>query len=500
MKKSLRAVRRRIHLIRFVHGLLIGLLVGAIGCLGLAAASFLWPIEGLWRYLVALAAGCPLLGGLIGLLLPVTLPGAARRADACGLKERALTALTLTGEDTPMARLQRADAQAKLAALPVRKAMPVRPRRSTWLPALAMLAVTAILLVIPNPQNDVIREREAMRQSLKAQAEAIEEAAEKVAEEGLTEEEQQELRRITSEMADELRTADDKREALEKLDEKQKEMERLQRKVAERTSENLSKALGEQNSLESLAKALEGGSAAEMQEALDKIAEMMETTEGQESLAEELAKAAESLSEGEAKQALQAAAAAAAAGNTGMAMQALASASGMMSGMASAGNTGANISALMQMARSGVAQSGNSGSGSGSGGSGMGAGAGTGSGASRAGFGTTNRDIGYTPGFSESSQQASMAGNMERIGEYERIYDPNRLGGDAAPSLVQGQENEGDSQQLELGPGLGNFAGSVPYNEVIGEYQDAAAQAMRRTAFPAALQDWVDRYFNSLID
>ena len=115
-------------------------------------------------------------------------------------------------------------------------------------------------------------------------------------------------------------------------------------------------------------------------------------------------------------------------------------------------------------------------------------------------MGTTQQDAGYTSGMSQSGQGMGSAASVDRVGEYERIYDPTRIGGDNEASFVQGTEHEGETQQSELGPGMGDMNGSVPYNQVIGTYQEAASQAMRRTALPTTLQEWVQRYFSSLLE
>lgn len=124
MRRALAAVRRRIRLLRAVQGLLWGLLAGAALCAALCVASFLTPIEAIWKLLLPALCACAVLGAAGAALWPVPLRRAALRADACGLKERARTALELTGREDAMARLQREDALAALAALPLRQAQP----------------------------------------------------------------------------------------------------------------------------------------------------------------------------------------------------------------------------------------------------------------------------------------------------------------------------------------------------------------------------------------
>lgn len=498
MKQALKPIRRRMRWLHSVRGLLIGLLVAAAACLALVIVSFFVPIEALWKILTPIAAGCPVAGLLVGLLWPISRQAAARQADACGLKERTITALALDGDKTPMAQLQRADTEASLAALPVRRAMPVRVQRRQWLPTGILVVLACALLLLPNPQHDVLRARARERLVLQAQADEIEKTAEKLAQDDMTEDEIRELRRITGKMAQELREATDKRDALEKLDEGQREMERLQRQVEQRTAGDMAQALASQPGLKSLAQAMEAGDQAALQEALDALSEEMETPEGLESLGEQLAEAAQSVPAGLAQQSLSASANAAVMGDATSAMQSLANACSATGAGASA--AGANLSALMRMARSGVSQAQQAGSTPGSGGSG-GSGSGAGGGGGGAGRGTTQADGGYSEGFSQSANSLPGGqGFTDRVGAYEQIYDPTRLGGDNEATLAQGQTNNEDIQQIQMGPGVGDVSGMVPYNQVVGEYQQAAAQAMRRDALPATLQDFVNRYFNALID
>lgn len=482
-------MRWRIRWVRGVRGLLIGLLASALACLALTVFSFFVPIATIWRYLIPLAIAGPVFGAVLGLLWPVTLRTAARRADEAGLKERARTAIAFAHEDTPMTRLQRADAESALAAQSPRKAFPVRPDRRIWISTIAMALATAILLIVPNPQHEVLRAREQMRKELSAQADEVEQAAEKMLKEEMTDEERRELRRITSEMADEIRNAEDKRDALEKLDEKQKEMERLQSQIQERQQSEAVQALGKQPGLKNLAEAMQSGAESELSEALQELAESMNSADGLKELSAQLSAAAQSISQGALSQAMLSAAEAAELGDALKALEQMAS---LAQGAAAEGSGSGNLSALLSMARTGVAQSGQ----------GVGAGGGMSAGGQGggAGYGSTNQDAGYSPGYTQSKQGTGSGPMVDRVGEYERIYDPTRLGDGGDPSLVQGQQNEGDITQIQLGPGMGSLSGSVPYDQVIGEYSEAAAQAVRRSTLPASMQDWVQRYFDSLLE
>ncbi|MCL1963539.1 MAG: hypothetical protein FWF69_00555, partial [Firmicutes bacterium] len=257
-----------------------------------------------------------------------------------------------------------------------------------------------------------------------------------------------------------------------------------------RVSAQTLQALSGQDGLKGLAGAMAGGSGERMQEAMSEFAQKLENAEAAKGLADALSQAAAVLDEGAVKDGLMASAGALRAGDASQAMRSLSGA------LDSTGAAGADISSLLRMARGGVASAGTR----------AGTGQGQGSGSSQqaqgqgAGMGTTNQDAGYSPGLSRPSQGQGMGSLQDRVGLYERIYDPTRLGGDSEASFVQGQKGEGESQQMRLGPGAGDYAGSVPYGRVIGEYRQAASQAMRRQALPPALQDWVMRYFTALVE
>ena len=139
-----------------------------------------------------------------------------------------------------------------------------------------------------------------------------------------------------------------------------------------------------------------------------------------------------------------------------------------------------------------------SGKGQGAGqGSGNGQGKGSGTGA---GKGSTNEDAGY----SQSNGAQRQAGNgmaQYKTGQYESIYDPTRLGDGGEISQSTGKVTQnGEHTQLQLTPGLGNTQGSVPYDQVAGEYRDAAVQSAQQDNLPDYARQWVNDYFTALLD
>ncbi len=130
--------------------------------------------------------------------------------------------------------------------------------------------------------------------------------------------------------------------------------------------------------------------------------------------------------------------------------------------------------------------------GSGQGSSSVGAGTGIGS-------GHTNGDTGYQGAGMSSQQGTKGQGSPDSYGDYEKVYDPTRLGDGGQISQVTGKPSgQGTSQQVEAGPGLGSFDGFVPYNEVFGSYRRQAMQNLERMNIPAEMRELVKKYFNAI--
>ena len=65
---------------------------------------------------------------------------------------------------------------------------------------------------------------------------------------------------------------------------------------------------------------------------------------------------------------------------------------------------------------------------------------------------------------------------------------------------AQSQRQEGDSVQVQLGPGAGTLQGNIPYNEVALEYAQAAAQAADSQNLSMQERQWVNDYFTALTE
>ena len=467
IKRALRPIRMRIRLIRMVQGMAWGSAAGAGVCLAVMAASFFLPLR--WKLPLcglALAAGL-LLGGLINALRPVRAGTAARLGDAHGLQERIQTALAVK-DDSPMAQMQKTDTLQALRGFDPR-AVPLPSTGRTWLAAGIAVLLCGGLLLIPNPQNKVIEQAAAFEEQMEKATRQAEEMAWRE-DPALTKKERQEARKLMSELSRELREAREPMDAMLAVSNAEKRLEALRDTMAGEALARMNSAL-QSNGLETLAQAMESGDAEAMHAAL-------ENTD-----AKAVENAANALS-GEMQELLNAISQALQNGD-------LTAAVGMLSQMPSAAQMSAasQLSSLSQML-SGMRGNGAASLALGNGGLGL---AGSG-----AGTGTTNEDQ-----TADKEETPGVRGNRNpyyRESEYESIYDPTRLDAGQMDLSAQSQRQEGDSVQVQLGPGAGALQGNIPYNEVALEYAQAAAQAADSQNLSMQERQWVNDYFTALTE
>ena len=484
MKELLRAlapVKRRIRLGRGITGAAAGFAAGAAAALVLLAVTAFVPLENRWWIAGIMVAGGILAGAAVNALRRVRNMDAARAADACGLKERVVTALELgereeNEKDRPPVLLQRQDAVEHLRALDVRQIRLPMPKR-LLITGAALAVLCAGTLGIPGDGDRMVAERQALREKTAVMAKQIDEA-EAAEEKGLTEKEKAELRKLTDELKRELDDSRDSVDALVALDKAEQRLEELRQKTAGDAMQEMADALRNAG-LDAAAQALESGDAAAMQANLSELfaAELQQMAEGlsaeAKELAEQLAQMAEAGEMSEAE--LQAMMAAAQNGSDAL-QQALNAMKAMMGGSGSSqGNQG------------------------GQGGSGAGAGN-EGKAGGGAGTGTTNEE--QKGGGSGSGQQAAQGSRPAEYKEaqYETIYDPEKV--DAATRDVSTEQNaQGkDSVQIETGPGKGSVQGDVPFREVVGEYAQTEVQAAESAHLTREQKEWVDEYFRRLTE
>ena len=491
--KALRPVRRRLRLRRFAHGAGTGFAAGALAALVLLAVTSFVPLKNRWLIAAACTAGCTLLAGAGCAMWPVKPRDAALAADACGLRERSVTALELAGrQETEMILFQRQDAYDSLNTLDVKQIRPGFPRRQVILGSV-LLVLCAGTLLLPGGGDRAVAARQALEQKTASMAQKIDEAA-AADEAGMTEKEKAELRKLTEDLKRELSASRDELDAMVALDKAEQQLEKNRtEQMRDRTAGDAMEAMDalsqamqgagmDPGQAQSLSEAMASGKAAAMNASLSEIdaEQLKKLAEGltgdAKSLAEQLAQAAES---GEITDAqLQA----------------------MMSGAQSSLQ-----SSSLQQAISGMKASlGASGTGPGSQ-SGPNAGTGTGNNqgmnGNGAGTGTTNEE--QKGGAGAGQKNSTSGGNRPpefKQGEYETIYDPEKA--ETASRDVMTEQNSlgKDSVQIETGPGKGTLEGDIPFRQVVGEYAEQEVQAAESAHLTKEQKGWVDEYFRRLTD
>ena len=459
--KALRPVKHRIRRNRFLRGAAAGLAAGLAAAVILQAAAFFVPVpdRGLWA--AAAAAAVMLLTALGNAARPVKDMTAAQAADACGLKERTVTALE--GGDEPIRQLQRQDARRALEALNVKQIRPGSVKKAL-LAAMGCAVLLGTLLLIPNAQDTEAAARKALNRTLQEGRKTIEQAAEED-EERLPDEKKSELRKITADLNRELGESRDSADALVALDKAEQRLEQMRQETAGDKTDG-SGASGEAGSGEKTGNAEGTGEGENAGQAVN----------GQ-------AGTATSASVGTAAQ-LQT-------------LEALTALKGAVNPSLQAGNgiqgfEGKHGTAVGQAGKgTGNGQTGQNGAG-GSNPNGK-----TGGGA---GEGTTNEE----QQGSGTPSNGIMKGNRDpryKEVQYETIYDPEHIDKDKQDVMTE-QFRTGDegAAQIETGPGRGSLNGDVPWGEALQEYADTEARAADRENLTTQERQWVNDYYKLLTE
>ena len=464
--KALRPVKVRMRRNRFLRGAAAGLAAGLAAAAALQAAAFFTPVpdRGLWA--AAAAAAAMLTAALANAARPVKNETAARAADACGLKERAITALEEGTE--PIRELQRRDACAALEKLDVKQIRPGSVKKQLSA-ALGCAVLLAALLLIPSPQDQEASSRKALARTLQEGRETVERAAEED-EERLPEEKKSELRKITADLNRELGESRDAADALVALDRAEQRLEQLRQQTAGDAAETAEGAAGDSGAGDGEQAGAPGGNTS---------GDAARAAEGQKAPASAADAAAGQMKTLQALNALKTAVNPSLQGNGMRTENADQPAQAGQSGAGTGGNT---------PGRSGR----NGSSAGGSGLSGM-----TGSGA---GEGSTNEEQ-QGSGNSGSGPVKGSRDPHYREAEYETIYDPEHIDKNRQDVLTeQFRTEDEDSLQIETGPGRGNVGGDVPWREALQDYAETEARAADRENLTVQEKQWVNEYYRLLTE
>src|SRR5690349_3083231 len=143
-----------------IQGIFAGLILAILVLL--IARLLPWATAQYWA--LGLGGACLLLALSSALWFRPSLSQTAQIVDRrLELHDRLSTAWELRTEATALAGLQRRDALKQLGQHQPSRALPLRFHRSTALILLAVCLALVGLIVLPNPMNDVIKQRQALQ-------------------------------------------------------------------------------------------------------------------------------------------------------------------------------------------------------------------------------------------------------------------------------------------------------------------------------------------------
>ncbi len=316
LHKALSPVRARWRYVRTIHGVVLGATLGAGLGVALEVARALgagYAASSSWLALLGSAA----LGGLIGLLNPITWKRVARLVDQhYRLQDRTVTALTFAARDAQdsLMKLQIADAIERLQPVVARDVMPLRAPKSAVGLAVAV-ALMLGLLATPRPVQVEDPAQAQLRQVVNDQAVALEETMLEDMRELVEKHPEPELKELTDEleeMVKELKSPKvDQREALAKISEMQQSLaaalEKLDLQQVDAQLQELAAALEPAESLKSLAESLKSGKYDKAAQELEKMESKNLDPKERDALASNLKKFKNNLKEGREGQLSQAA-------------------------------------------------------------------------------------------------------------------------------------------------------------------------------------------------
>jgi hypothetical protein len=522
--RHLRAIdgRRRMGevLLWLPRGVLAGLLLAAIVA---ALARFRPILSNREVAIVALALVllCFTLTLMALLLRKRDLLQQARFADSrLGLQERASAAVEIESGQlltTPlMARLQLADAAGALRVAEIGRAVPLRP---SWQDAtLAALAIflLALAVLLPNAQAEALEQRRAIEKSIAEQVQALEALEQEIrSEPDLSEAQRAEVLEPILGALEELTAGDLSREqAVATLSEAEADLRELAaaNDVASlRTAlENAGQPLIENATAESLGRALETGDLAAASAQAFQLADRLPqlSDQAQAELAQSLGETAAALEEIDPELAAELAEAASTLqdGDVTAAQEVLRQAGSTLQQRfqeQAASQQAAAAADQVAGSRAAVAQADQPGQGSGAA-PGQGEGAGQGQGQSAQSGQATGGEVGAGAG-AAVEQGEGTGGPGPGGGHAESVYVPDRvdLSSEAGevvelPAECLANPNACGALISETDSEFGDEESLVPYDQVFGDYRDAAFQAMDDNYVPLGMKAYVREYFSSL--
>ncbi len=544
------------------RGIMLGILIGIVVAVAARVRPWLLPTQ-----VLAVAGLAVLLGALFAVvgvwLYPRTPLAAARFFDRTfGLQERTSTALELAENairaPQMFSALQTQDALAQAATVQARQHLAFQWRRRELFAMLGLAVLLGVLLLLGNPQAEIIAQQTALQSAIEQQLERVEAIKRDVlANPELSEAEKEALAQILQDLQEKLSQPNITQpeavaqlsQAAQQMNQARQQLTPQERAALQAAGQALSQSQPTQGAGQAMQNANPGDAANQLQNLAQRVENNQLTQEQIEGMIQALQQAAQALQQTNpaAAQALQQAAQALQQGNMQQAAQALQQAAQALQNqqnqLAQSPLTQAAQQAAQQLAQSGnqVAQAGQQGQqgqqgsqgaqqgqqggqqgaqqgqqgaqGAAAGAQGAQQGAQGGGqvpgqqagaeGAEGAGQGSGGAGNDTVEGTAGSGQpiEANNGRSDGTLAENDFIYAPTFIGGEGGQEINPRSGQPGsDSDPMELGEFSENPTGEsrVPIRDVVGRAAAEADQAMETDRVPGALRGFIRQYFTDI--
>lgn len=478
-------------------------------------------------------------GAALSLIAAVILTPRKRQvlitADSLGLNERVITAWYLKDDTSPVAELQRRDMEMAVDAIDIKRKYKADIRYQLLITALVLFCLACAVSFFPGRVGRQTLIRESLITEMKKQEKNIEEKLNEQKEEHpeLTDEQLKKLEDALERLKDEFKKARTEEDALKALAQMENYMKELQSGDPLNDLKALIDALSGSPLTSELAQALSEDDKNLLEQALSELMSDIEQEGNKQELAEILEQALENMPDGSMlSESVKELAMSAESGDSDASeiiediselieniSEATGGSQSFMQASGEIGNASRAARRAISSVDKSVAQAGDnqggkraegqgnqSGEGKGNqSGGGQGNQPGEGSGGSKgqgknggqgAGEGSTSEDAGYSEGDEPGSGRAP---GQRKETEYERIYVPERLGGEGNETSLSGQKLESGSSTFTDADGAPVQKGAMlPFRDVLTEYRQQAVQTMEKVDIPSGLKSLVRDYFSSL--
>jgi len=495
LSDALRPWRRRLavqQILRWTgRGLIVGLLLA--GILLLVSRFIPWTTVNYWAIGVGIA--CVFSALVAAIWYRPSLAATARLVDArLALHDRLSTAWELQSASSPLSVLQRRDALSHLSKYRPPTSVSLRPYRTPLILFGVVGIILALLVLLPNPMNAVLQQQAAFQARIAKQVAAIDLVRKTLHQQNvLTPEQLKQIDQILSDTQAKLQHAKNEADA-------QQILAQAQAKIAQLQDPN---AANKAQAVAAASSALQGSSNASLQ-ALAKALANSNTVEGRRQLAKALQDLAAQASKMTAAQRAQLAQQIEQAANAtsqdpklsaALHQLAKAIADGNQSDIADASNAvqaAANDAAATQAQASAIDQ----------------ATQGLQQAANALAAATDGSNTGQGQGQNQNQGQGQGQGQNQNQGQGQGGAGHGSSGGNTGAGHQQGKDEQvfvpgktgtGTSSQTTGGDNAVTPSGSsVPYSEVVKQYDQMAHDAIDNSNIPPDLKDLVHGYYNTL--